>query len=209
MHLITLYLKCKVIVLNSTSICSVKSSYSANEYKPRVVRSAATGTRRSKLVPSSYLLDTEFTPRTRNSCFEAGRQNFHELFHREPTTNGKNFEKQLLSSESVDYSAIINKVDKDKRLRMNRPSYSGFGMKTSLKLPNLNSRPQTCVNKESCVKVPSFVQLETLRPGQCFVGSVFINNLHHNHDFILSNLSKLISYLIFLFLFLEIQYGNS
>ena len=112
-----------------------------------------------------------FTPRSQNSHVEEGRQSFPELFHREQIKTRKefDFEKQLPSSDTVYNSVIFDKVESANRFRTNRPVYGGFKRQTSVKLPNLNSRPQTCGGKESHVKIPSFVQLETLRAGQCFV----------------------------------------
>ena len=139
----------------------------------------------------------DFTPRSQD-----GSETFPEVLQRKETKHVRSTElnpcwtaednlSQLPSTESVDYS-ILNKVESSKGFQTNRPKNKlrENPRQVSVRLPTLGSlRPQTCDSRDSYVKIPSFVQLETLRAGECFVSSQNLCQICHYFCYNLSVVS--------------------
>ena len=148
---------------------SVKSAYSPNEYKPLLVRSAAPClSGRSQERKSTKHL----TSRSQSSFSGESRRNFLQLFHRDQIHNRRSHQEYV--NESVNYNRRVNSISSPTS-ELFHTNLKSNPEKNSVRLPNLSSRALTCCTKELCVRIPPFVQLGTLRPGQCFVSKQWVN----------------------------------
>ena len=137
---------------------SAKSAYSSGEYKPRLVRSAAAPLSGGRLQERNYT--KLLTSRSQSSSNRESKQTLAKLFHRDQIHNPQ-------EHVNVSVNSIISPTSE-----LFHTNLMGNPEQNSARLPSLSSRPLTCCTKERCARIPPFVQLDTLRQGECFVSKL-------------------------------------